>query len=121
MTMAESIMVLITRGPYGTEDAFAGLTLALASKVSHYVPRVGVLLVGDGTLNGLWAQSSEAIDMPTNLEYLLDLLDLDVEVCCVKEDLRSRVGGMKILDGIKFVDWAEARRMMEQYQLVTTF
>ena len=119
--MAESILVLITKAPYGSEDAFAGLMLALASKVSGYMAQVDVMLIGDGTLNTLEAQRPEAVGMPSNREPLRDLIELESEVYCVEEDLRSRAGGMKIVDGIRFIDWPEARSVLGRYQLVATF
>lgn len=119
--MAESMLVLITRPPYGLEEAFAGARLALGGKVSGVMDETSVLLIGDGTLNGLEAQNPAAVAMPSNLEALQDILDLDGQVFCVEPDLRERVGDMKVLDGIKMISWDEAREIVNAHQLVTTF
>ena len=115
------MLVLITRPPYGLEEAFAGARLALGGKVSGVMDETSVLLIGDGTLNALEAQNPAAVAMPSNLEALQDILDLDGQVFCVEPDLRERVGDMKVLDGIKLVSWTEAREIVKAHKLVNTF
>jgi tRNA 2-thiouridine synthesizing protein C len=119
--VAESLLVLITKSPYGMEEAFAGARLALGGRVSGLMDNANVLLMGDGTLNALEAQNPGAVGMPSNLEALQDILDLDGQVYCVEADLRARAGDMKILDGVKLVSWAEARELVKAHQLVNTF
>lgn len=119
--MAESLLVLITKAPYGMEEAFAGARLALGGMVSGLMENSGILLIGDGTLNALEAQAPGAVGMPSNLEALQDVLDLDGRVYCVEEDLHARAGDMKVLEGIKLISWEEARGVVKSYQLVNTF
>jgi len=119
--MADSLLVLITKAPYGLEEAFAGARLALGGKVSGLMETSNILLMGDGTLNALETQKPEAVGMPSNLEALQDVMDLDGEVYCVEPDLRQRAGGMKILDGVKLVSWDEAREIVKRHQLINTF
>jgi tRNA 2-thiouridine synthesizing protein D len=119
--MADSLLVLITKPPYGSEDAFAGARLALGGKVSGLMDNSSILLIGDGTLNVLEAQVPGAVGMPSNLEALQDVLDLDGQVYCVEPDLRRRAGDMKVLDGIKLISWEEAREIVKAHQLVNTF
>jgi tRNA 2-thiouridine synthesizing protein C len=119
--MADSLLVLITKGPYGLEEAFAGARLALGGKVSGLMETSNILLIGDGTLNALQSQNPGAVGMPSNLEALQDVMDLDGEVYCVEEDLRQRAGDMKVLDGVKLVSWEEARAVVTAHQLVNTF
>lgn len=119
--MADSLLVLITKGPYGLEEAFAGARLALGGKVSGLMETSNVLLMGDGTLNALKAQNHEAVAMPSNLAALQDIMDLEGEVYCVEPDLRQRVGDMEALEGVKMVTWAEARDIVKKHQLVNTF
>ncbi|MCQ5375473.1 MAG: DsrE family protein [Methanomassiliicoccales archaeon] len=119
--MAESIVVLITKPPYGTEDAFAGLRLALAMIASGIIEKTSVVLIGDGTLNAVASQKPTAIEMPSNLEAIQDVLDFDASVYCVQEDLFERVGEIETMAGIKMVTWEEARSIISEHQLVTTF
>ena len=119
--MAKSILVMVTKSPYGYEEAFAGLRLALGMMVSGQVEKCGVLLVGDGTLNAVKQQHPEAVGMPSNVEAINDLIDFDMPILCVSEDLLDRVGKVETLEAVKMVDWAEARAMIEQYDLVNTF
>ncbi len=119
--MADNLLVILSKAPYGYEDAFAGARLALAGLVSGQLSKVTVLLVADGTLNAMTAQRPEAVEMPSNLDALQDLLDVDGEIYCVEEDLRNRVGEAETLEGVKLVSWEGARGIIAQHSLVTTF
>lgn len=119
--MAESLLVLITKAPYGLEEAFAGARLALGGKVSGIMDNTSILLMGDGVLNALESQSSDAVGMPSNMEALQDFMDLDGSVYCVEPDLRERAGYLKVLDGVKLISWDEARGIVKAHQLVNTF
>lgn len=119
--MADSILILCTRAPYGTEEGFAGLRLSLAMLASGLVGRSSVLLVGDGTLNAVATQEPTAIGMPSNAEAISDLADFEGEVFVVEEDLKDRVGDVPILEGVKKVTWDQARTIIKDHALVTTF
>jgi sulfur relay (sulfurtransferase) DsrF/TusC family protein len=119
--MAESIVIIINRGPYGTEEAFAGMREALALMVSGLVDRAVTLLVGEGTLNAVMSQKPEAISMPSNLAALSDLLDMDGEVFMVQEDLERIAPGTEVLEGVQPVNWSQAREIISSCKLVTTF
>lgn len=119
--MANSIVVMITKPPYGTEEGFAGLRLDLAMLVSGLVERGTILLVGEGTLNAVAAQDPSAIGMPSNLEAIEDLVDFEAEIYCVEEDLRECAGNVQVTDLVKVIPWAEARKIVDEHDLVTTF
>ena len=119
--MADSILILGTKAPYGTEEVFAGLRLSLAMLASGLVGRSSVLLVGDGTLNAVATQEPTAIGMPSNAEAISDLADFEGEVFVVEEDLKSRVGDVPVLEGVKKVTWDQARTIIKDHALVTTF
>ncbi|NLK26493.1 MAG: sulfur reduction protein DsrE [Euryarchaeota archaeon] len=119
--MANSLLTLISKQPYGGEDAFAGMRLALGVLVSGLVPQASVMLIGDGTLNAVADQGPGALGMPSNLEALQDLLDMGASVYCVEEDLHARVENIDILEDVNMISWAEARDIIAQHQLVTTF
>lgn len=119
--MAKSIAVLITKPPYGTEDAFAGFRLALAMMASGAVERTTVMMIGEGTLNAVASQKPEEIGMPSNVEAVQDLLDFGGEVMCAADDLASRVGGVGTVEGVKMVSWNELRSVLREHELVTTF
>ena len=119
--MADSILILGTKAPYGTEEGFAGLRLSLAMLASGLVGRSSVLLVGDGTLNAVATQEPAAIGMPSNAEAINDLADFEGEVFVVEEDLKSRAGDIPILEGVKKVTWDQARTIIKDHALVTTF
>jgi tRNA 2-thiouridine synthesizing protein D len=119
--MADSIAFLITRPPYGAEEAFAGMRAALAMLASGNIGRATCVLVGDGTLNAIKTQNPNAIQMPSNVEAVDDLIDFEGEVYALAEDLRERVGDVPVLDSVKLVVWERAREVLRDHKLVTTF
>lgn len=119
--MANSILILGTKAPYGNEDVFAGERLSLAMLASGLIGRSSVLLVGDGALNAIATQEPAAIGMPSNVEAANDLADFEGEVYVVEEDLKERVGDMPIIPNIKVVTWDKAREIILDHDLITTF
>ena len=119
--MADKMIVIIRKPPYGTEEAFAGARLALGGLVSGAIDKADVLLIGDGTFNAIESQVPAAIEMPSNEEALENLMDMEGSVFCVIEDLELRDSGAKILDGIKLIHRADVRDIMDEYQVVNTF
>ncbi|HTY47603.1 MAG TPA: DsrE family protein [Methanomassiliicoccales archaeon] len=119
--MADSILILATKAPYGNEEFFAGARLSLAMLASGLISRSTVLMVGDGTLNAVATQKPEAIAMPSNPEAINDLADFEGEVYMVEEDLKARVGDAPVLDGVKKISWERAQELIRDHQLITTF
>ena len=81
------MLVLVTRPPYGLEDAFAGLRLALAMGVNGM--KVSVVEIDDGVYNAVARQRPEAVGMPSNVEATTELHDFDTLVYVVREDLEE--------------------------------
>jgi sulfur relay protein TusC/DsrF len=118
--MASSILVLITRAPYGLEDAFAGLRLALAMGVNGM--KTSVVLMEDGVYNAIASQKSDALKMPSNADATKELYDFDVNVHVVKEDLESRgISENKLFEGLKVIPSSQLKQLMNEHDLVTTF
>ena len=118
--MANSILVVITKPPYGLEDAFAGLRLGLAMAVNGI--RTSVLMMEEGVFNAVGTQRPEAVKMPSNIDATKDLYDFEVPVYVVKEDLAARgIPESKLFDGLKPVPASEVRKLVADHDLVTTF
>lgn len=118
--MAKSILVLITRAPYGLEEAFAGLRLALAMGVNGM--KTSVLMMEDGVFNAVGSQKPEAVKMPSNIEATKELYDFEVPVYVIKEDLAARgISESKLFDGLKVVSAAGVRDLLKEHDVVTTF
>ena len=118
--MAESTLVLVTKAPYGLEDAFAGLRMALAMGVNGM--KTSVILIEDGVYNGLGSQKPEAVHMPSNAEATKELYDFDVPVYVVKEDLASRgIEESRLFEGLKVIPATEVKKLVSEHDLVTTF
>jgi sulfur relay (sulfurtransferase) DsrF/TusC family protein len=118
--MASSILVLITRAPYGLEEAFAGLRLALAMGVNGM--KTSVVLMEDGVYNAVASQKSEVLKMPSNADATKELYDFDVQVHVVKEHLESRgIPESRLFEGLKVTPSSQLKQLMNEHDLVTTF
>lgn len=118
--MAKSILVLVTRPPYGLEEAFAGLRLALAMAVNGM--KTTVLMLEDGVFNAVSTQKPEAIKMPSNIDATKDLYDFESQILVVKEDLEARgIPESKLFDGLKVIESAKIGQLLSEHDLVTTF
>ena len=118
--MANSILVMITKPPYGLEEAFAGLRMALAMGVNGM--KTTVLMLEDGVYNAVMTQKPEAVKMPSNIEATKELYDFDIPVFVVKEDLEGRgIPESKLFEGLKTVPAAKVRDMVAEHDVITTF
>jgi len=118
--MATSMIVLITKPPYGLEEAFAGLRLALAMGVNGM--KTSVLMLEDGVFNSIGSQKAEALKMPSNVDATKELYDFDVPVYVVKEDLAARgIPESKLFEGLKIVTEEQARGLLAEHDVATTF
>jgi sulfur relay protein TusB/DsrH len=118
--MASSVLVLITRAPYGLEETFAGLRLALAMGVNGV--KTSVVMMEDGVYNALRSQKSEVLKMPSNMDATRELYDFDVKVSVVREDLAPRgIGEDGLFEGLSVISRAQLRQMVIEHDVVTTF
>lgn len=118
--MADSMLVIVTRPPYGLEDAFAGLRLALAMGVNGM--KVSVVEVEDGVYNAVADQKPEAVGMPSNVEATTELYDFDVSVHVVKEDLEERgVAESSLVEGVKVIRRDDLKGLLAEHDVTTTF
>ena len=118
--MAGSILVLITKPPYGLEEAFAGLRLALAFSVNGM--KTTVVMMEDGVYNAVNNQKSDVIRMPSNIDATKDLFDFGTQVFVIREDLNARgIPEDRIFDGLSVIGSSELRTIIEGHDAVTTF
>jgi len=118
--LASSLLVIITKPPYGLEEAFAGLRMALAMGVNGM--RTSVLMMEDGVYNAVATQKPEAVRMPSNIEATKELYDFEIPVFVVKEDLDERgLPDSKLFEGLRTLPASGIRTMVEEHDLVTTF
>lgn len=118
--MANSILVVVTKPPYGVEDAFAGLRLGLAMAVNGI--KTSVLMTDDGVFNAVGSQRPEAVKMPSNIDATKDLYDFDVPVYVVKEDLAARgIPESRLFEGLKPLPASDIRKLVAEHDVITTF
>ncbi|MDY6865837.1 MAG: DsrE family protein [Halobacteriota archaeon] len=120
--MADSLLVIITKPPYGTEDAFAGLRLALSQIAGGMVDRSDAILIEDGAFNAIGDQRSDVIEMPSNVEAIEDLLDMGCTVYCVSEGLKVRgIANDKLMEGLSIISKVEVSDLVSEYDLIASF
>ena len=118
--MVGSVCVLVRKAPYGTEDAFAGLKLGLATIANGL--NTNVILIEDGVYNAVRNQSSEQIGMPLIIDAINDLISLDVKIYCVENHLEER--GIKkddLLKELVFIDENEISLLCLEADAITSF
>jgi len=114
------LLVLITRAPYGLEEAFAGLRLALAIAVNGV--KTSVVMMEDGVYNAVGTQKPDILKMPSNADATKELYDFDVQVYVVREDLKERaIAESGLFDGLKVVGRDGLRKLVSDHDVVTTF
>ncbi|MDY6931754.1 MAG: DsrE family protein [Halobacteriota archaeon] len=120
--MADSVLVIVTKPPYGTEDAFAGLRLALSQIAGGVVDRSDAILIEDGVFNAIADQRSGVIEMPSNVEATQDLLDMGCTVYCVSDDLKARgIANDKLMEGLSVIPKEKVSDLVNEYDLIASF
>jgi sulfur relay (sulfurtransferase) DsrF/TusC family protein len=101
--MAVSNQCIIIRHPsYGREDAFAAIRMAIIGQASD-LP-TSLVLCEDGVWNAIRDQWSEAIEMPSNEEQLMDAIDAGAKVYVDEGSLEERgLSSDDLIDGVTVV------------------
>jgi tRNA 2-thiouridine synthesizing protein C len=118
--MVDSVCVLIRKAPYGAENAFAGLRLALATAANGMETKV--VLMEEGVLNAVCDQNPTDIGMPSILDAMDDLLSLDVSIYCLEDHLND-LGVVKevLKEEIQYITESEISDLVLGCQVMTTF
>ena len=120
--MIENLLTIVTKPPYGCEDAYAGLRYALSQIAAGSLELSDTLLMEDGVYNAVKGQKNKGIGMPSNGEAVSDLLDLDGGVFVVKEDIEERGISKDILfDGVQFVSRKKLAELVDKYDVFSSF
>ena len=120
--MANSIVTIVTKPPYGTEEAFAGLRLALSQIAGGLVERSDVILLEDGVFNAISEQKSDVIGMPSNVEAIEDLLDMECTVYCAREDLEDRgIATSNMIENISVIPRDDVSKIVHEYDITASF
>ncbi|UCE38546.1 MAG: DsrE family protein [Thermoplasmata archaeon] len=111
---------MVRKAPYGTEDAFAGLKLGLATIANGMETKI--ILTEDGVYNAMKNQNPEKIGMPLIVDAVNDLISLDVKIYCVEDHLKER--GIKkedLLEELVFIGEKEISDLSLGCDVVTSF
>jgi len=114
--MMTQIVVEISKPPFGHENTFAGLYVALGSLTKGH--DVTVILRGDGVYNGRSGQNKpqENINLPPTEQQVQDIIDLDGRVVADRSALETRgIDELELMEGIEVVDIQEIHDIMLDY------
>lgn len=113
--MAE-LVIIIRKPPYGSEDAFALLNIALAA-VSRNLS-VAVILTGDGVYCGLRNQRSRAIGYPS-VENLIYSFIAEVAFLACEESLKSRgINEEDLIEGMEVASYEKIAEVIESGETI---
>ena len=113
--MAE-LVVEISRPPFGHENTFAGLYVALGSLTK--ANDVTVVLRGDGVYTGRKGQerSLKNINLPPTERQVRDIIDLDGRVVADKTSLEVRgISEEELIEGIEIVEPEEVHDILLEF------
>jgi sulfur relay (sulfurtransferase) DsrF/TusC family protein len=98
----ENQCIIIRHPSYGREDAFAAIRMAIIGQNSD-LPS-SLILCEDGVWNAIRDQWSEAIEMPSNEEQLMDALQAGVRVYVDEGSLEERrLTAEDLIEGVTVV------------------
>lgn len=102
--------MIITRPPYGSEDCFSGLYVAVACLNSGL--ECIVIFLGDGVYAALARQDSEMLSLPSVEDIIYALLP-EAEVYAHRRSLLERkIPESKLIKGIRLVDDGELAELL---------
>lgn len=107
------IVVEISEAPFGHENTFAGLYVALVSVTKGR--EVTVILRGDGVYAGVLGQDDpqENIHLPPTEQQMQDIVDLDGRVVAEKSSLEARgISKKDMFEEIEIVDTKEVNELL---------
>lgn len=120
--MAKKLLVTIIHPPYGTENAFAGFYIAMAS-LSKGID-ASVLLICDGVYTALKNQKEpqDLLHLPSIEKQLTDILELGGRILIDAESAETRgVRHEECIKGVEFISEEERIASIEDYgELIVT-
>jgi len=119
----KKIIVQISQPPYGRENTFSGLYVAMASTSKGLDAKV--VMIQDGVYAALKGQQDtmKAIEMPSVEDQVKDLLDLGARVILEKQALDARgITKEELVDGVEILDLDEIQNIIiEDGELIVGF
>jgi sulfur relay (sulfurtransferase) DsrF/TusC family protein len=110
------IVVEISRPPFGHENTFAGLYVALVSVTKGR--EVVVVLRGDGVFTGVLGQEDpqENIHLPPTEQQMQDIVDLDGRVVADRASLEVRgITKEDLFEEIEIVDTRQIHKILLEF------
>jgi len=111
--MVQSVVILVTKAPYGHENVYGALYVAIASQDVGL--QITVILVGDGVYSALKDQSSEKSIGYPSIENLFYTLSQNGEILVEKSSLVERgISKENLIEAIKITDEKDVVKAIEE-------
>ena len=81
--MVKSLITIILKPPYGSEDSFAGMMFALSQIASGIIEKSDVILIHDGVYNAKSGQKPEELGMPSIVDVINNLSAFGCKIYCI--------------------------------------
>lgn len=116
-----SVLIHTTHGTYGRADDAYGALLAANASVAKGVPTT-MALVDDGVTMAKKGQDTSLIGAPSNLDELMDFLELGGKLIVVKESLESRgIARDELVDSAEVVSLKDLVALIEEHSYSLIF
>ncbi len=106
----ERVVLVITKPPYGLEDCFSGLYVAVACLNSGL--ECNVVLLGDGVYAALARQDAEKLSLPSVEDLIYALLPEAKIYAHRKSLLERKIPESRLIKGIRLVDDDELAELL---------
>ncbi|MBC7110109.1 MAG: DsrE family protein [Archaeoglobi archaeon] len=118
MKMNNSILLCLTVGPYGHEDAFAAI--ALGNAILARDMDISIVLRDDGVYVAHKNQDPSKIGVPNNLDILRDFIELGGKVYVSEGDMRERgLSEEDLIEGVEVI--SSYLELIESHDVILTF
>jgi|Deesub1362B_J571_1020462.scaffolds.fasta_scaffold00013_114 tRNA 2-thiouridine synthesizing protein D len=116
--MNNSILLCLTIGPYGHEDAFAAI--ALGNAILARDMDISIVLRDNGVYVAHKNQDPSKIGVPNNLDLLQDFIELGGKVYVSEEDMRARgLTKNDLISGVELI--SSYLELIESHDVILTF
>jgi len=116
----KSVVLVITKPPYGLEDCFSGLYVAVACLNSNL--KCSVIFLGDGVYAALAHQNTEKLSVPSVEDVIYALLP-EAKLYVHRNSLLERgIPESKVVKGIELINDAKtAELLLSEGECIITF
>lgn len=114
-------LIILTRGTYGHhDDAFSAVQVGNALLAEE--EKATLLLLEDGVYFAVKGQNPSALELPNNLRYVEDFLELGGRIVAAEAALRKRgLTPQDLVEGVEVASYSRLVKELESHAVSVTF